>query len=93
MVERGQGHIVVVGSIAGHVGVPLEAAYSASKFAVSGLVEALAVELASRGVGMTLISPGPIETGFSMRAGEPYRRRSPRPMPPARVARSHRARR
>jgi short-subunit dehydrogenase len=86
MVERGRGHIVVVGSIAGHVGVPLEAAYSASKFAVSGLVEALAVELASGGVGMTLVSPGPIDTGFFEARGAPYRRRSPRPMPPARVA-------
>ena len=86
MVERGQGHIVVVGSIAGHVGVPLEAAYSASKFAVSGLVEALAVELAPHGVGLTLVSPGPIDTGFFEARGEPYRRRSPRPMPPERVA-------
>jgi short-subunit dehydrogenase len=86
MVERGQGHIVVVGSIAGHVGVPLEAAYSASKFAVSGLVEALAVELAPQGVRLTLVSPGPIETGFFEARGEPYRRRSPRPMPPERVA-------
>jgi short-subunit dehydrogenase len=86
MVERGRGHIVVVGSIAGHVGVPLEAAYSASKFAVSGLVEAVAVELAPRGVAMTLVSPGPINTGFFDSRGEPYHRRFPRPMRPERVA-------
>jgi short-subunit dehydrogenase len=86
MVERGQGHIVVVGSIAGHVGVPLEAAYSASKFAVSGLAEALAIELAPLGVAITLVSPGPINTGFFAARGEPYRRRFPRPMPPERVA-------
>lgn len=86
MIDRGQGHIVVVGSIAGHLGVPLEAAYSASKFALSGLAEALAIELAPRGVGLTLVSPGPIDTGFFESRGEPYRRRSPRPLRPERVA-------
>jgi short-subunit dehydrogenase len=85
-VLRGRGHIVVVGSIAGHVGVPFEAVYSASKFATVGWAEAIGVELRVHGVGVTVVSPGPIDTGFFAARGEPYRRRTPRPMPVERVA-------
>ena len=46
MAAAGRGRIVLVGSIAGRVGVPLEAAYSATKHAVDGLGRALAAELA-----------------------------------------------
>ena len=44
MRERGGGHIVNIGSVAGRIGVPFEAAYSASKFALAGFTEALAIE-------------------------------------------------
>ena len=86
MVSRRRGHIVFVGSIAGRVGVPLEAAYSASKFAVAGLAEALSVELGRDGVGVTLVTLGPVATDFFDTRGEPYRRRWPRPLAPERVA-------
>ncbi|MCI3949849.1 MAG: Estradiol 17-beta-dehydrogenase, partial [Acidimicrobiales bacterium] len=44
MVERRRGHVAVVASIAGRMGAPLEALYSATKFAQVGLAEALEVE-------------------------------------------------
>ncbi len=86
MLDRKSGHIVFVGSIAGRLGVPLEAAYSASKFAVSGLADALSVELGAGGIGVTLVSLGPVATDFFDTRGVPYRRRWPRPLAPDRVA-------
>jgi short-subunit dehydrogenase len=62
MLERGRGMIVNVGSMAGRIGVPTEAAYSASKFALGGWSEACALDLAGSGVEIRLISPGAFET-------------------------------
>ena len=82
----GRGRIVLVGSIAGRVGVPLEAAYSATKHAVDGLGRALAAELAPRGIAVTVVNLGPLDTGFAETAGHTYGRRRPRPMPVERAA-------
>lgn len=73
MLARGRGHIVNVGSIAGYVGVPAEAVYSATKYAVQGFNDGLRRELQGRGVHVTLIAPGPIKTEFIAREklGEP----------------------
>lgn len=62
MCERGHGVIVNVGSLAGRLGSPQEAAYSASKFALSGFTETAAVDLAGSGVELRLVQPGPIDT-------------------------------
>ncbi|MHB8328393.1 MAG: SDR family NAD(P)-dependent oxidoreductase [Acidimicrobiales bacterium] len=62
MVERGAGEIVNVSSLAGRLGVTTEAAYSASKFALSGWSEAIAADLAGTGVTVRLILPGTIDT-------------------------------
>jgi short-subunit dehydrogenase len=62
MIAAGRGVIVNVGSLAGRVGVPTEAAYCASKFALSGWSEALAIDLAGTGVEVRLILPGAIDT-------------------------------
>lgn len=86
MAERRRGHIVNVGSVAGRMGSPLEAAYSASKFAVAGLSEALAVEVAPFRVGVSLVSPGPVDTAFFETRGHPYERRFPRKVAPEKVA-------
>jgi short-subunit dehydrogenase len=86
MIQRHRGHIVMVGSIAGRLGAPFEAAYSASKFAMTGLTEALAVELAPHGIGVSMVNPGPVATGFFETRGVPYARRFPRPVTPQRVA-------
>ncbi len=83
MLRRGEGHIVNLASIAGRIGAPFEAAYSASKFAVVGYTEALAVELAGTGVSVSLVHPGPVATDF---AGGPSARKRPKPLPPDEVA-------
>ena len=73
MLERGRGHIVNVGSIAGYVAAPGETVYCATKFAVQGFTDGLRREVAGRGVDVTLIAPGPIKSEFMarIRTGEP----------------------
>jgi NAD(P)-dependent dehydrogenase (short-subunit alcohol dehydrogenase family) len=58
------GWIVNVSSVAGRLGQPGEAVYSASKFAVTGLSEALALELAPHGIHVLAVYPGFVRTGF-----------------------------
>lgn len=62
MRSRGQGVIVNVGSLAGRVGMPFQGLYSASKFALEGLTEALRQEAAPFGVTVTLVAPGDTAT-------------------------------
>ncbi|MCV7077497.1 SDR family NAD(P)-dependent oxidoreductase [Mycobacterium szulgai] len=62
MVARGTGLIVNVSSLAGRFAIIHESAYCASKFALSGWSEALAVDLAGTGVVVKLIQPGPVDT-------------------------------
>jgi NAD(P)-dependent dehydrogenase (short-subunit alcohol dehydrogenase family) len=63
MVERGQGgHVVNLSSAAGYFANPSLAAYTATKFAVLGLSEALRVELRPLGIGVTAVCPGLINT-------------------------------
>jgi short-subunit dehydrogenase len=73
MLERGRGHVVNVGSIAGYVSAPGETVYCATKFAVQGFTDGLRREVVRRGVDVTLIAPGPIKTEFMarIRTGEP----------------------
>jgi short-subunit dehydrogenase len=56
------GSIAIVGSVAGHVSMPGGSAYSMSKFAVRALAESLWAELHPRGISVTLISPGFVES-------------------------------
>jgi NAD(P)-dependent dehydrogenase (short-subunit alcohol dehydrogenase family) len=58
------GRIVHIGSIGGSVGLPYQAAYSASKFALAGLTEALSGELADSGVEVVLVEPGNVRTAI-----------------------------
>src|SRR2546425_105317 len=57
-------------SVAGLTGLPTQGLYAASKFAVEGMSESLAHELASFGVTVTLVEPGAHATGFSLRSAE-----------------------
>ena len=67
--RRRQGaRIVNIASIGGRVAVPHLAPYSASKFALVGLSEALGVELAREGVRVTTVSPGLMRTGSHVSA-------------------------
>jgi short-subunit dehydrogenase len=86
MIERGRGHVVSVASIAGHLGVGWEAVYAATKAGLVVLSESLRVELRGLGVGVSVVSPGPVDTAFFERAGHPYERRFPRLVRPERVA-------
>jgi NAD(P)-dependent dehydrogenase (short-subunit alcohol dehydrogenase family) len=60
-----RGRIVVVGSLAGRAPIPFQAHYSASKAALDALVLALRNELHGSGVGVALVEPGDIDTGFN----------------------------
>ncbi len=86
MIERRRGHVVVVGSIAGRIGAPFEATYSATKFGQVGLTEALATEVGNYGVGVSLVNPGPVKTDFFDARGHAYDGDFPKPVPAELVA-------
>lgn len=65
MRRSGGGHIVNFSSMAGIVGIPGGSIYSAAKFALEGLSEALAGELAPFGIRVTLVEPGGFRTNFA----------------------------
>ncbi|MDC8973512.1 SDR family NAD(P)-dependent oxidoreductase [Mycobacterium marinum] len=62
MLARGSGTIVNVSSVGGRLGIIHESAYCASKFALCGWSESIAVDLAGSGVSVKLIQPGPVDT-------------------------------
>jgi short-subunit dehydrogenase len=69
MIEQGGGaHLINTASMAGLVGLPLVAPYCTSKFAVVGLSEALAGELAAHRIRVTVVCPGAVRTNV-MRDG------------------------
>jgi 3-hydroxy acid dehydrogenase/malonic semialdehyde reductase len=65
MVERNSGHIVNIGSIAGHQVYQKGAVYNASKFAVKALNEGMSLDLFGTGIKVTSIDPGAVDTEFS----------------------------
>jgi short-subunit dehydrogenase len=73
MLARKAGHLVAVSSMAAYKGLPGSAGYCASKAAVNSYLEALRIELRSRGVAVTAVCPGFIDT--------PMTKKNPRPMP------------
>ncbi len=64
MRARRSGRIVQMSSLAGRIGVPFQGAYAASKFALEGLSEALALELRPFGIDVVLVQPGNMRSGF-----------------------------
>jgi 3-hydroxy acid dehydrogenase / malonic semialdehyde reductase len=66
MVAAQRGHIINMGSVAGREVYPSGNVYCASKFAVEGLSRALRLDVAQHNIKVTTISPGLVETEFSM---------------------------
>lgn len=86
MLERGRGHLCYVTSIAGRTGVAGEAVYAAAKSGLDAFAESLRLELAGSGVGVSVVVPAVVDTGFFHGRGRPYDRRSPRPVAAETVA-------
>ncbi|GAA5532024.1 SDR family NAD(P)-dependent oxidoreductase [Deinococcus aluminii] len=68
LLRAGRGRVLIVASIGGKVAVPHLAPYSFSKFAVTGLGQALRAELAREGVGVTTVCPSLMRTGSARHA-------------------------
>ncbi len=66
--ERGAAHIVQMSSVGGVTANPGHAAYATSKFALEGLSEALAGEVAPFGIRVTIVEPGPFRTDYAGRS-------------------------
>ena len=85
MRRRGGGNIISIGSGAGKQGYAGMPAYCASKFALIGFSQALALEVGDAGIKVSVINPGSIATEVSISTGQP-RPRSGKYLLPADVA-------
>lgn len=65
MRAQGSGYIVNISSIGGLIGLPFQGLYSAAKFAVEGLSEALSMEVRPFGIHVVLVEPGDMRTHFT----------------------------
>ena len=63
MIERGRGRIIIVSSIAGVAVAPTFGPYSMTKHALEAMGRAMRAELAGFGIDVTLLNPGPYQTG------------------------------
>jgi serine 3-dehydrogenase len=66
MVERGTGHVINIGSTAGHQVYPKGNVYNATKFGVRALTEGMNLDVAGTGVRVSSVDPGFVETEFSV---------------------------
>lgn len=65
MAAKGSGRVIIVSSIAGVMSGPSFGPYSMSKHALEAMGKAMRVELAPQGIDVTLLNPGPYDTGFN----------------------------
>src|SRR5579884_442582 len=68
MVERGEGKVLITGSIAGHMAGAFQAVYNGSKAFIDSFAAALNEEIKDSGVTVTCLKPGATETNFFHRA-------------------------
>ena len=68
MRARRAGHVINITSVAGFIGFPGSGYYSASKHAVEGFSDSLAVELKPLGIQVTCVEPGPFRTDWAGRS-------------------------
>jgi dehydrogenase/reductase SDR family member 7B len=67
-IEKKSGQIAVTSSVVGKFGSPVRTAYSASKHALHGFFDSLRSEVYTYNIGITIVCPGPINTGISENA-------------------------
>jgi NADP-dependent 3-hydroxy acid dehydrogenase YdfG len=65
MIQRGRGHVVIIGSLAGKGGFAGGTCYAATKAALSGFAESLMLEVRDAGVKVSMVMPGSVATSFS----------------------------
>jgi short-subunit dehydrogenase len=65
MIEAKQGLVINLGSLAGLFGLPYQAMYSASKYAIEGYSQSLRMELRSTGIKVVVLNPGDFKTDFT----------------------------
>lgn len=65
MRSQGRGLLLVIGSIAGRVSIPMQSQYSASKYALEAFTDAVRMEMRQYGVRASIIEPGDTKTGFT----------------------------
>jgi NAD(P)-dependent dehydrogenase (short-subunit alcohol dehydrogenase family) len=86
MLEREGGHVINVSSVAARLSPPGEAAYAASKAALSAFTECLAVELWDAPVSLHLVNPGVVDTElFELPGNDPLIADDIEPLPPSAV--------
>jgi short-subunit dehydrogenase len=76
MRQQGDGTIINISSVAGHIPLPFHAGYSATKFAMNAMGKAARVELKKEGIHLLTVCPGYVRTNFSdnvVRGNEPKR--------------------
>lgn len=86
MLAQGRGHLCFLGSIAGEVPVAQEAVYAGAKGGLAVFADSVRLEVAGRGVEVSVVAPAAVDTDFFRRRGSAYHRSRPAPMPPHRVA-------
>ena len=84
MRKAGGGKLIAMSSLVGQIPFPFESIYSASKFAISGMVESFQYELSPFGIQVAIIEPAQVSTNFAAKIhvlppqGSPYRERAGR---------------
>jgi NADP-dependent 3-hydroxy acid dehydrogenase YdfG len=66
MVKRKKGHIINIGSIAGHLVYPKGNVYAATKFAVKALTKSMRLDLFEKNIRVSTVDPGMVKTDFSV---------------------------
>jgi short-subunit dehydrogenase len=79
MKQQGSGAIINISSVAGHIPLPFNATYSATKFAMNAIGKAARIELAGSGIQVTTVCPGYVRTDFGANAvkGSQYKQVRP----------------
>ncbi|MDA8404017.1 MAG: SDR family NAD(P)-dependent oxidoreductase [Desulfobacteraceae bacterium] len=84
MRQAGKGTLIAMSSLVGRIPFPFESVYTASKFAIQGLVESLQYEVAPFNIRVAIIEPAQVSTSFAAKihklpdSGSPYRDRAKR---------------